>query len=45
MLFDYMMFQRGQEIVRENGGAVIQDFSVHEIIFEKENGVHKIKGV
>ncbi len=26
MQFDYMMFQRGQEIVRENGGSVIQDF-------------------
>ena len=45
MQFDYMMFQRGQEIVRENGGSVIQDFSVHEIMFENENGVHKIKGV
>ena len=45
MQFDYMMFQRGQEIVRENGGSVIQGFSVHEIMFENENGVHKIKGV
>ena len=45
MQFDYMMFKRGQEIVRENGGSVIQNFSVHEIMFEKENGVHKIKGI
>ena len=24
MQFDYMMFKRGQEIVRENGGSVIR---------------------
>jgi flavin-dependent dehydrogenase len=35
MQFDYMMFKRAQEIVRENGGAVIQGFSVNEIKVEK----------
>jgi flavin-dependent dehydrogenase len=43
--FDYMMFKRGQEIVRENGGAVIQGFSVNEITIEKTDNGHKISGI
>jgi flavin-dependent dehydrogenase len=45
MQFDYMMFKRGQEIVRENGGSVIQDFSVNEITIEKTENGHKISGI
>ena len=43
--FDYMMFKRGQEIVRENGGAVIQGFSVNAITIEKTDNGHKISGI
>ena len=45
MQFDYMMFKRGQEIVRENGGSVIQGFSVNEITVEKTENGHKITGI
>ena len=45
MQFDYMMFKRGQEIVRENGGSVIQGFSVNEITVEKTEKGHKITGI
>ena len=45
MQFDYMMFKRAQEIVRENGGAVIQGFSVNEIKVEKTENSHKITGI
>jgi len=45
MQFDYMMFKRAQEIVRENGGAVIQGFSVNEIKVEKTENGHKITGI
>ncbi|MBT3600198.1 MAG: NAD(P)/FAD-dependent oxidoreductase [Euryarchaeota archaeon] len=45
MQFDYMMFKRAQEIVRENGGAVIQGFSVNEIKVEKTENGHRIIGI
>ena len=43
--FDYMMFKRGAELVRENGGSVIQGFSVNEVLAEEEEGGSKIIGV
>ena len=43
--FDYMMFKRANEIVRENGGSVIQGFSVKEVISEGEGASSKIVGV
>ena len=43
--FDYMMFKRGAELVRENGGSVIQGFSVNEVLAEEEEGESKIIGV
>jgi len=45
MQFDYMMFKRAQEIVRDNGGSVIQGFSVNEIKVEKIENENKITGV
>ena len=32
--FDYMMFKRASEIVKENGGSVIQGFTVKEVLSE-----------
>ena len=32
--FDYMMFKRASEIVRENGGSVVQGFTVKEVLSE-----------
>ena len=32
--FDYLMFHKCQEIVRENGGSVIQGFTVTEVTVE-----------
>jgi len=43
--FDYMMFKRASEIVRENGGSVIQGFAVKEVLDESEDGASKIVGV
>ena len=43
--FDYMMFKRANEIVRENGGAVIQGHDVTKIIVEGEGGSSQISGV
>ena len=34
--FDYLMFHKCQEIVRENGGSVIQGFTVTELAVEGE---------
>ncbi len=43
--FDYMMFKRASEIVRENGGSVIQGFTVKEVLSEGIGGSSKITGV
>ncbi|MEC7503063.1 MAG: NAD(P)/FAD-dependent oxidoreductase [Candidatus Thermoplasmatota archaeon] len=43
--FDYMMFKKATEIVKENGGAVIQGFTVKEILSETAGGTTAIKGV
>ena len=43
--FDYMMFKRACEVVRENGGSVIQGFSVNEVMSEEYEGEHRITGV
>ena len=43
--FDYMMFKKATEIIRENGGAVIQGFTVKEILSETTGGMTVIKGV
>ena len=43
--FDYMMFKKATEIVKENGGAVIQGFTVKEILSETAGGITVIKGV
>lgn len=42
--FDYMMFKRATEIVLENGGSVIQGFSVKDIKVTDEGGVKRITG-
>ena len=33
--FDYMMFKKATEIVKENGGSVIQGFTVKEILVKR----------
>ena len=43
--FDWLMFYRGQEIVREHGGSVIQGYSVLEVTHESEGGSAQITGV
>ena len=43
--FDYMMFKRASEIVRENGGSVIQGFTVKEVLSEGIGASSKITGV
>jgi len=45
MQFDYMMFKRASEFVQENGGSVIQGFSVNEVISEQGPEGHRITGV
>ena len=45
MQFDYMMFKRCQEIVRENGGSVIQGFSVNEITVDTTENGTRISGI
>ena len=42
MQFDYMMFKRGQEIIRENAGSQYT-FSVHEIILKRKTEFIKLK--
>ena len=37
--FDYMMFKRASEIVKENGGSVIQGFTVKEVLSEGERSL------
>ena len=36
--FDHLLFDRCQNLVRENGGRVIQDGAVKEILFDDGNG-------
>ena len=43
--FDYMMFKRATELVRENGGSVIQGFSVNEVLSEEVVDESRIVGV
>ena len=43
--FDWLMFYRSQQIVREHGGSVIQGFSVLEVTHEGEGGSAHITGV
>ena len=43
--FDYLMFHRCQQIVRENGGSVIQGFSVMEVSVEGEGADARITGI
>ena len=43
--FDYMMFKRAVELVLENGGAVIQGFSVKDVHVDGEGDSQKITGV
>ena len=43
--FDYMMFKRATELVRENGGSVIQGFSVNEVLSEELAEGSRIVGV
>ena len=43
--FDYMMFKRATELVRENGGSVIQGFSVNEVLSEEVVDDSRIVGV
>ena len=43
--FDYMMFKRATELVRENGGSVIQGFSVNEVLSEESAEGSRIVGV
>lgn len=43
--FDYLMFHKCQEIVRENGGSVIQGFTVTEVNVEGEGVNASVKGV
>ena len=43
--FDYMMFKRSSELVLENGGSVIQGFSVNEVMSEENPDGHRITGV
>tara|TARA_A100001037_G_scaffold190383_3_gene170464 strand:+ start:624 stop:1997 length:1374 start_codon:yes stop_codon:yes gene_type:complete len=43
--FDYMMFKRSSQLVREYGGHVIQGFSVNEVISEENAEGHRITGV
>ena len=43
--FDYMMFKRASEIVKENGGSVIQGFTVKEVLSEGSGPSSRITGV
>ena len=43
--FDYMLFKRATELLRENGGSVIQGFSVREVMSEVDEGAQRIVGV
>jgi len=43
--FDYMLFKRATELLRENGGSVIQGFSVREVMSEVDDGAQRIVGV
>ena len=43
--FDYLMFHKCQEIVRENGGSVIQGFTVTEVNVEGKGEGGRITGV
>ncbi|MBT6683807.1 MAG: NAD(P)/FAD-dependent oxidoreductase [Euryarchaeota archaeon] len=43
--FDYMMFKRATEILHENGGYVMQGFSVTDVKIETEGSVQKIIGI
>ncbi len=43
--FDWLMFYRGQEIVREHGGSVIQGYSVLEVTHEGVGESAHITGV
>ena len=43
--FDYLMFHKCQEIVRENGGSVIQGFTVTEVTVEGKGESGRITGV
>ena len=43
--FDYMMFKRATQLVRENGGSVIQGFSVNEVLSEELAEGSRIVGV
>ena len=38
MQFDHLLFDRCQELVRENGGKVIQDCAVTEVLFDDGSG-------
>ena len=43
--FDYVLFKRAAELVRKNGGAVIQDFPVSEVHMVGEGDKQRIIGV
>ena len=43
--FDYMLFKRATELLRENGGSVIQGFPVREVMSEVDSGAQRIVGV
>jgi geranylgeranyl reductase family protein len=43
--FDYVMFKRATELVTQNGGSVIQDFTVTEVNIDGEGDEEKIIGV
>ncbi len=43
--FDYIMFKRATQLVRENGGSVIQGFSVNEVLSEELAEGSRIVGV
>ena len=45
MQFDYMMFKQATDLVIENGGAVVQNFSVTDVIVEERPNGPAITGV
>ena len=45
MQFDYMMFKQATELVINSGGAVVQDFTVKDVVVEDLNGGSAITGI
>ena len=36
--FDWVLFHRAVELIRKNGGSVIQNFAVKELVYENIDG-------